>query len=230
MKMYDFEFLIVAIRHPKFSVYHALQLFYLVADTYLNSIIYSHIAGSIMVDILTNFITHDALQEAVIKFIKASLAMFYSSEKNKNPRVKFSKEKNRAISMSKPIPAMELERETINAQKRALVIEILKSILLLKSDNLNEKAKTFILFTHVQLKRNLNVENKGIIQLLALFGDVEKIVEKFEKELRNQKIDPEEAPIFGSKSGPGVTVTFDGRTSKTPQMKNSQSQKAQVAK
>src|SRR5207245_657281 len=71
----------------------------------------------------------------------------------------------------------------------ALVIEIMKSIISINDAGVNERLKTFILYTHVQLKNFNGTEHKGLLMLIALFGEPAKLIEKFEKELKGQDFD-----------------------------------------
>ena len=189
VNVFDFEFFGSVVKHPKFTEAQALQIFYIMADVYLNNIAFSKESHKIILDILGDHIKSEALQEAVTKFVKASLAMFYSSEKNKRPKQKTIAPYNNSIPFSKPIPAAEAEAETIKAQKRAMIIQILKAILSLDDKSLNEKCKTFILYTHVQLKTQMKTEHKGILLLISLLGDANELVSQFEKEFRANRTD-----------------------------------------
>jgi len=187
INVFDIEFFSSVIRHPKFTEAHALQLFYVMADVYLNNLAFYKESFKLMVDILTTYIKNEQLQEGVIRFVKAALAMFYSSEKNKRPKPKAGPTYNGQVVTAKPIPVAEAENETLKAQKRAMIIQILKAIIGLNNSTVNEKAKTFILYTHVQLKTQLKTEHKGILSLIAFYGDAVQLVSQFEKEMKTVK-------------------------------------------
>jgi len=48
--------------------------------------------------------------------------------------------------------AQELETEILNAQKRALIIEIIKPVVMMKNNKLNENIKTLVAHTNIQIK------------------------------------------------------------------------------
>jgi len=207
INVFDVEFFGSVIRHPKFSEAHALQLFYVMADVYLNNLAFYKESFKLMLDILSSYIKNDQLQEGVIRFVKAALAMFYSSEKNKRPKAKPTPTYNGQIVTTKPIPVAEAENETLKAQKRAMIIQILKAIIGLNNSTVNEKAKTFILYTHVQLKTQLKTEHKGILSLIAFYGDPSQLISQFEKEMKTVK-----SPEPRESSGDDQSPDFEGST------------------
>jgi len=127
--------------------------------------------------------------------------MFFSSEKQKKPKEKpLPKYNNKSASLLKPVPAHETEKETLNAQKRSLVIEILKEIITMNNPVVNDKAKTYILYTHLQLKLKYEDEHKGLVMLVSMFGDPVELTNKFERDLKDQTKEP---------SPDGVTRSVD---------------------
>lgn len=66
--------------------------------------------------------------------------MYYASEKKKRPKEKMLpmyNSKSTSDITSAP-SAQELETEILNAQKRALIIEIIKPVVMMKNNKLNE--------------------------------------------------------------------------------------------
>lgn len=89
-----------------------------------------------MKQLFERFIEEEAYQEYTIRLIKISLALFFTSCKNK-------KGKKSETGLN--------ENEIINAQKRALIIELLKLIINLQCISLNEQIKPLVVHVYLQL-------------------------------------------------------------------------------
>ena len=88
--------------------------------------------------------------------------MYFTSCKNKPVR----NEKGHAVN----------EIAIINQQKRALIIELIKMIINLQCDTVNDSIKPLLVHVYLQLTQIKQGKNKGIIVLLNLFGNPEDIV------------------------------------------------------
>lgn len=75
-----------------------------------------------------------------------------------------------------------MEQEILNAQRRALIINILKDIINLESNLLNSKFKSLLVYTNSQLKSYIHYDNKGIKHLLSLLGDPDDIIREYENQ------------------------------------------------
>ena len=180
----DIEFLETLAKHPKLSLKHSIQLSDIFAKIYLNNIIFAPIAGRCLMFIFATFIGSEPLQEYIVKFIKISLAIFFTSEKSKRPKEKILPKYNSKHVNSKPVVSnQELEQEILNSQRRALIIEMVKNLIGLECSWVNKKSKTLILFTYRQLKLVTKNENKGILALISLFGQTNDVIAQFEEDL-----------------------------------------------
>ena len=183
----DVEFLETLAKHPKLGLKHSIQLLDIFAKIYLNNIVFAPIAGKCMMHIFTNFISSEPLQEYVVKFVKISLAIFFTSEKSKRPKEKIlPRYNNKHVNSSPVVSNQELEQEIINSQRRALIIEAVKNVVGLESQWVNKKIKTLILFTYHQLKIVTKTENKGVLALISLFGQPEDVIAQFEEDLERE--------------------------------------------
>lgn len=184
LNLFDLEFLTSAAENPKLSLKHGIQLLDILAKIYLNNIVFAYIAGKGLLHIISTNIDSEAIQEYVLKFIKIALAILFTSEKNKKPKDKMvARYSMKSINNKSTISAAELENEVLQAQKRALIIEMIRNIIILENSEVNNRVKTLLLHTHHQLLETLKIEQKGILMLLSLFGNVAEIIANFEQEL-----------------------------------------------
>lgn len=79
------------------------------------------------------------------------------------------------------------EQEILNAQKRALIVELLKFIITLQCVNINLQIKPLVVHVYMQLKE-IGLENKGIITLLSLYGDPGEIIEEIQAQNLQQQV------------------------------------------
>ena len=101
---------------------------------------------------------------------------------------------NRKIILGDEMPATDMEREIIEAQIRSLIVEVMKDIINLKQDDLNQQLKMYFLHTNLYLKKLKSSNNKGLVALIKLFGEPKDIIQKYEddegytEELEKQKL------------------------------------------
>ena len=182
LNIYDLEFLMKAAEHPKLSQKHAIQLLDLFAKIYLNNLIFAPQAGRTLLKLITSDLDSEPIKEYVMKFVKIALATLFTSLKNKQSKEKLTSTYNDKQATLKPtISNSESESEILNAQKRALIIEIIRSIITLGNSEINEDTKTLLLHTYRQLMLTVKIEHKGIRMLLALYGNAEGIIAEFQK-------------------------------------------------
>jgi hypothetical protein len=77
------EFINVAVKHRKLKVGIGLELFDLLAKTKLNSYSFSTFASDAMDVLIDRFIEEEIFLEYTVKLVKISLAMLYSTLKQK---------------------------------------------------------------------------------------------------------------------------------------------------
>ena len=187
----DIEFLESLAFHPKLGLKNSIQLLDIFAKIYLNNIIFAPVAGKSFIRIFSNFVSAEPIQEYAVKFVKISLAIFFTSEKSKRPKEKIlPRYNNKHVNSKAVVSNQELEQEILNAQRRALIVEIIKSIIGLECEWVNKKAKTLILFTYRQLKLVTKSENKGILALISLFGQPNEVIAQFEADLDRYENSP----------------------------------------
>ncbi|KAL4446642.1 hypothetical protein ABPG74_005580 [Tetrahymena malaccensis] len=181
--VFDFNFFAYISKNDKLQLKNAIQLLDLFFKIYLNNTIFANVSSVPILNIVNRFIDSETLQEFVIKFVKVALAMFYASEKKKRPKEKVMPLYNNKSAIGQPnLSPGEIEQELIQAQKRALIVEMIKSIVTINCYELNEKIKPLVAHTNIQIKQFTKQNNKGMQSILSLFGNPDTILEKYEKE------------------------------------------------
>ena len=182
----DLEFLLMGAKNSKLNIKLSIQLLDILAKIYLNSVPFAHMVSTGLIAIISRYINDEPMQEFVIKFSKIALAMFFTSEKNKRLLEEIKPKYNSKVVNAKSSPKnAEFEKEMIDAQKRSLIIELMKSIIKIDNDNVNARIKNIILYTHFQLKQLLKREHRGILMLLGIWGNPSDAIAEFEKGLQN---------------------------------------------
>jgi hypothetical protein len=69
-----------------------------------------------------------------------------------------------------------LESKIIEAQKRALIVEIIRQIAAININCINEKIKPLVAHTNLQLKQSTKQNNSGMMHILSQFGDAEEVL------------------------------------------------------
>ncbi|KAL4496244.1 hypothetical protein ABPG72_012981 [Tetrahymena utriculariae] len=181
--VFDFNFFAYISKNDKLQLKNAIQLLDLFFKIYLNNTIFANVSSVPILNIVNRFIDSETLQEFVIKFVKVALAMLYASEKKKRPKEKVMPLYNNKSAIGQPnLSPGEIEQELIQAQKRALIVEMIKSIVTINCYELNEKIKPLVAHTNIQIKQFTKQNNKGMLSILTLFGNPDTILEKYEKE------------------------------------------------
>jgi len=103
-----------------------------------------------------------------------------SDRKKKKLQKELPKYNQKTVITGDNLPTSKMEKEIIEAQKRALIIEVMKDIINLKQGDLNQQLKMYFLHTNLYLKKLKNENNKGLMALIGTYGDAEEIVKKYE--------------------------------------------------
>lgn len=179
----DFEFMKFLANQEKLSIKNGIQILDLLSKTFLNDHIYSPAAIDIMLTLISRFLKNETMQEFLSKLIKISLAIYFATEKKR--KTKKNKDK---IKVSKPNPSsdelIDSDLNIIAGQKNALIVKFLKTVAEMKDESLNEKLKPLVAHTNLQLKKQLNMKtnDKGMIDILGLWGNPDKLSAKYESE------------------------------------------------
>ncbi|KAM3144419.1 hypothetical protein pb186bvf_003583 [Paramecium bursaria] len=144
MKLFKF-----IVGHPKMRVRLAIILLDLLAKIYLNNPIYSSLAFNPIQILLARFAESQLLREYAFKLAKISLALHYNSLKSRKQQQKIND-----LSILSTIQQLNNDQEIFHAQKRAQIIELVKFIINMQQDELNEQIKPLICHFYLELKSN----------------------------------------------------------------------------
>ena len=193
LNIFDLDFLLSAAENPKLSLKNAVQLMDVFARMYLNDLIFAHLSIQGLIQILSANLEAEPVQEYTIKFVKIALALLFSSEKSKLSK---STAPTRSPYKQTGTKAAKVhDDDTLNAQKRALIIQIIKEIITFGNSRINAEVKTLLLHTYHQLSKELGIEHRGVLALLSLYGEARKIISEFQLELEKEKIEPEKKEL-----------------------------------
>jgi len=98
--------------------------------------------------------------------VRYTLKLFYRSEKKKKRNKTHPIYQQKGTNLNKEIQNLQLEEERPYAQKRALIIHIVKKIINLGSSSVNHDIKEAVAQTNLKLKRYTKVDNKALFVLL----------------------------------------------------------------
>ncbi|EGR31584.1 hypothetical protein IMG5_106360 [Ichthyophthirius multifiliis] len=185
----DFEFFNFICQNEKLQFKNAIQILDLLFKIYLNNVVFANSALFIILSLIKKYIENETLNEFLIKFVKVALAMFYASEKKKKPKEKnlpLYNNKSPAQNVNNLLP-VEIDNEIFQAQKRAQIIQIIKSIVQLNNMEINEKIMPLVAHTNIQIKVFMQHNCKGMLSILQYFGDPEQILEKYEIEYKEHQ-------------------------------------------
>ncbi|EAR92754.2 hypothetical protein TTHERM_00322980 (macronuclear) [Tetrahymena thermophila SB210] len=182
----DFQFLNFISRNKNLNTKLLVLLIDFLGKILLNNIIFSNIVHDCFMELLYKYYDIPSVQDYLNKFIKINLAMYYASEKKKKPKEKvLPLYNNQAASKSLVLQPSEIEQELINAQKRAKIVQLLKSIANIQSRPINLKMKPLVAHTAIQIEEFQKKENKGMMHVLEEFGDPKEIIQEYKKEYQS---------------------------------------------
>ncbi|KAL4454999.1 hypothetical protein ABPG74_006381 [Tetrahymena malaccensis] len=177
MNTCEVEFFTTISSHPGLNLKTAIQMTDMLSKMYLQDIIWSQSLFQSIKNLIDRFIENETFQEYAIKLSQASLNMIQNSYNQllQQPG-RFQQDYT-----------TEQEQVIIEAQRRALIIELNKFILEREVPSLNKEIRDFV----VQVQQDLlasGIQYKGIYQLLLFFGDPDQVIQKFKDEqLAKQK-------------------------------------------
>ncbi|CAD8193441.1 unnamed protein product [Paramecium pentaurelia] len=173
-------------KHPKMKIRLAILLLDLLAKIYLNSVTMSHLSFNPIQVLLARFAESPMLREYAFKLCKIGLALHYGSLKSKRQQVKTND-----LSILTALQQHNNDHEILEAQKRAQIIELIKFIINMQQDELNEQIKPLLCHFYIELQ-NINIKDKGVITLLNMFGNPEKIVQVIKQQWEADKQEQDE--------------------------------------
>lgn len=88
------------------------------------------------------------------------------------------------------------EEEVSKILKKSLIIEILKKIINMKNEYVNEEFKPLLLNTNMRVRQLYERDHKGIMSLLSWWGEPNTLMNNFESEhLAKMKVDQDDGKM-----------------------------------
>ncbi|KRX07542.1 Armadillo-type fold [Pseudocohnilembus persalinus] len=195
----DIEFIHCVITHRSLNLKLGLLFTDMMLKIYLNNFIWSNcLIGPIQI-LITKFLDHSLFQNFLLKIIGLScndILESYQQDKEqqqvsndiqeqidnlqKQQQEQQNEQYEKDIVLSQIQQNESKEMLIQNAQRRALIIELLKFIINLKNYQINDKIKSIVGKVFMDLKDE-KIPSKGILMLISLFGDPIKVLEKFQQ-------------------------------------------------
>ncbi|CAD8090140.1 unnamed protein product [Paramecium sonneborni] len=156
-----FNFFTNVANNPNLTTKSQIQLMDLLSKIAIYDTLHYRIASQIFLQMVTNTQKTPSTQEFVQKFVKISLAVYFSVHKKSDKK--------------KP------NQQIVDQQRKAQIIEVLKSLVQIQNENINQVIKMMAGHTNLQFKM-LSKQNKGLQVLLSLLGDINEIMQLVELE------------------------------------------------
>lgn len=135
---------------------------------YLNELIWNQSLVFPIHNFINKFIENDAYQEYLLKVTEVGLNIIRDSfEQSESIPRRFQEDYQ-----------TEQEQAIIQAQRRALIIELIKFIIEQQVLNLNNQIKNYLVITQQELLQT-GIQYKGLYALLKLFGDPHSVIQTF---------------------------------------------------
>lgn len=156
-----------------------IQILDLLAKVFLNNLAFSHFAMFIINNLLSNHISNEAIHDFLIKLIKIALAILFASERKRKKTAD-----NKILINKKPNtianPSIN-EKEVLSAQKRNMIVELLRQVLQYHIEKLNKRLAPLIAHTILQIKTFSKKNHKGLMSVLSIIGNADDILQKYDR-------------------------------------------------
>lgn len=136
----------------------------------------------IIENIIWRYIELDIFQDFLEKVLVVVVNIFEKNEQNKKNLPVFN---NNLLQATDPINEVE-EKEIISSQKNALIIELIRLILEMKSLEINENFIPILADLYQKIFRKTKKEHKGLLKLLSILGDPKELINN-QKEILKRK-------------------------------------------
>jgi hypothetical protein len=182
----DIELMRAIVSHPRLTGPTAVLLFNTVSKLLLNSFCVGQTLSTILLGLLRRHLEEEDLCEYAVKFVSVALAAVYKSFRE-GGAVRLDNDRRLGAASRDPMTNDEIERELKAKSWRALIINTIKEMILLRQYRVNDELESRLLFTNREICKVLGYNYKGIIVLLNLLnGDVDALtrIEEYDKEMK----------------------------------------------
>lgn len=182
MNVFDFEMYVSIARHDRMNEESAVQMMDMLGNIYLSELEFKKAVLAPFMNIASRFLESEAVQEFLVKYVKYSLRLITSHEKQAKGN---QKQKNAKPMKLGKLGSNELvETDASIYQRRNNILDFISKIISLKQDDLNLKVKNSLLENNWEIKLKIGKDYKGFVVLLDTFGNSSDIIAEFEANFR----------------------------------------------
>lgn len=201
----DFELMETLASNEKIPIKSALIFLDLQAKIFLNNQIFARLASKPFLIIFSNNRSIQQIQDFILKFSKTCLNVFISL--HKKPSLKEKKQK--IINSKKAISEFsDLELKTLKSNRKAMIIELLRQILIICEEGFKGKITFIICQSIYQMKKYISKKpNKNLMVLLG--EDSENIFKNYETDYYERISKLREEDITQKEEGLQMSLDMD---------------------
>lgn len=187
--MHDIDLIRAIVSHPRLTAQSALLMFNSLSKLLLNSRPYQQCLSTILIGLLRRHIEDATFCEYAVKFISVTLvAVFKSFKQGGAQRLDMERRLDNVHRFDSPTMAnTEIEKELRDKNWRAVMINTIRDIIMLRQSMVNEQLENRLLFTNREVFKLLSYNYKGIVTLLNILRpgvDALTTIEEYEKEMK----------------------------------------------
>ena len=178
--LYDFELMVCIAENDKIPIKSAMVFLELQSKIFFNLPVFSRLTLKPLLMLAAKNKGLQQIQDFLYKFSRTSLGLFFSLHRKPSNK---EKKKQKMTNSKKALPEFsEQEQKLLKSNKKAMVIELLRSLLALAEPVLKARIKTLICQMIYQMKKNISKKpNKNLMGLIEGLGeDPEKAMVDYE--------------------------------------------------
>ena len=180
LNIFDMKLLSLIAQNKRLQISLVIQFLDLFGNIINDNLILARFAQISFINLIQNYQDKDEVLEYLQKYCAYCLSSVYKDLKNTGGRI--------ILPPRDSVQNLEMAQKFFVAQKRALMMDTLKKIIIIDIQSVNDILKSSILLMEQQIRVILKTEYKGIILLLANFGQPNQLIQQFDKEYNSPHI------------------------------------------
>lgn len=189
LTLHDLDILRSIVSHPRLTLNSALVTFNTVSKLLLSSAPYEQSLSTILIGLLRRHIEDSTFCDYAVKFASVALASIYKSFKQGGSK---RLEQTRRIDNIhrgglQDLEKGEVETELRHQHWRALIVNTIRDMIMLRQSQVNDHLEDRLLFTNREINKLLGRDYSGIITLLNILRpgvDARTSIAEYDREMR----------------------------------------------
>lgn len=187
--LHDIDLIRAIVGHPRLSLQSALQMFNSLSKLLLCSRPYQQSLSTIVIGLLRRHIEDSTFCEYAVKFVSVTLvAVFKSFKQGGAQRLDMERRLDNVHRFDSPTMAnTEIEKELREKNWRAVMINTIRDIVMLRQSSVNDQLENRLLYTNREVFKLLGYNYKGIVTLLNILKpgvDALTTIDEYEREMK----------------------------------------------